>query len=320
MNDFSELPPDGMDLPRFSGIATFMRLPHVTDFTGYDIGIIGVPWDAGVTNRPGTRHGPRQLRDMSSLIRRYNGATWIAPFDDCRIADFGDVKVNPVDLDMTMQRVTDYMASVREAGVMPMVAGGDHMISLPVLRGLVADTGPVGMVHFDAHMDVNDSYFGGSKLTHGTPFRRAIEEGLLNPKRIVQVGIRGSRYDRSDEEYAQEVGIRVITIEEYFDLGIQEVIKEIHRVVGDQRTYVTFDIDALDPCYAPGTGTPEIGGYTPFDAQVMIRSLGDLNLIGADLVEVSPPFDQSGGTAIVGVNLMFELICVLSQARCRQRK
>ncbi len=319
MNNKTVLPPDGMDLPRFSGIATFMRLPHVTEFEGYDIGIIGIPWDAGVTNRPGTRHGPRQLRDLSSLIRRYNGATWVAPFDDCKIADFGDVKVNPVDLDMTMQRVTEYMAGIRNAGVMPMVAGGDHMISLPILRGLVGDTGPVGMVHFDAHMDVNDSYFGGSKLTHGTPFRRAIEENLLDPKRIVQVGIRGSRYDRSDEEYAQEVGIRVITIEEYFDLGIKKVIEEIHRVVGDQKTYVTFDIDCLDPCYAPGTGTPEIGGYTPFDAQVMIRSLGDLNLIGADLVEVSPPFDQSGGTAIVGVNLMFELICVLSQARCRQK-
>ncbi|MFD2206799.1 agmatinase [Kiloniella antarctica] len=319
MSTNTVLPPDGMDLPRFSGIATFMRLPHVTEFEGYDIGIIGVPWDAGVTNRPGTRHGPRQLRDMSSLIRRYNGATWVAPFDDCKIADFGDVKINPVDLDMTMQRVTDYMAEIRRMEIMPMVAGGDHMISLPILRGLVGDSGPVGMVHFDAHMDVNDSYFGGSKLTHGTPFRRAIEENLLDPKRLVQIGIRGSRYDRSDEEYAKEVGIRVITIEEYFDIGIQKVIEEIHRVVGDERTYVTFDIDCLDPCYAPGTGTPEIGGYTPFDAQVMIRSLGDLNLIGADLVEVSPPFDQSGGTAIVGVNLMFELICVLSQARCRQR-
>ncbi|MEH6632355.1 MAG: agmatinase [Halopseudomonas aestusnigri] len=319
MSNKTVLPPDGMDMPRFSGIATFMRLPHVTEFEGYDIGIIGVPWDAGVTNRPGTRHGPRQLRDMSSLIRRYNGATWVAPFDDCKIADFGDVKVNPVDLDMTMQRVTEYMAEIRRLGVMPMVAGGDHMISLPILRGLVGDSGPVGMVHFDAHMDVNDSYFGGSKLTHGTPFRRAIEENLLDPKRVVQIGIRGSRYDKSDEEYAKEVGIRVITIEEYFDLGIGKVIEEIHRVVGDQRTYVTFDIDCLDPCYAPGTGTPEIGGYTPFDAQVMIRSLGDLNLIGADLVEVSPPFDQSGGTAIVGVNLMFELICVLSQARCRQK-
>ena len=318
MSTNTVLPPDGMDLPRFSGIATFMRLPHVTEFEGYDIGIIGVPWDAGVTNRPGTRHGPRQLRDMSSLIRRYNGATWVAPFDDCRIADFGDVKVNPVDLDMTMQRVTDYMAEIRRLEIMPMVAGGDHMISLPILRGLVGDSGPVGMVHFDAHMDVNDSYFGGSKLTHGTPFRRAIEENLLDPKRVVQIGIRGSRYDRSDEEYAKEVGIRVITIEEYFDIGIEKVIDEIHRVVGKERTYVTFDIDCLDPCYAPGTGTPEIGGYTPFDAQVMIRSLGDLNLIGADLVEVSPPFDQSGGTAIVGVNLMFELICVLSQARCRQ--
>ena len=318
MSTNTVLPPDGMDLPRFSGIATFMRLPHVTEFEGYDIGIIGVPWDAGVTNRPGTRHGPRQLRDMSSLIRRYNGATWVAPFDDCRIADFGDVKVNPVDLDMTMQRVTDYMAEIRRLEIMPMVAGGDHMISLPILRGLVGDSGPVGMVHFDAHMDVNDSYFGGSKLTHGTPFRRAIEENLLDPKRVVQIGIRGSRYDRSDEEYAKEVGIRVITIEEYFDIGIEKVIDEIHRVVGKERTYVTFDIDCLDPCYAPGTGTPEIGGYTPFDAQVMIRSLGDLNLIGADLVEVSPPFDQSGGTAIVGVNLMFELICVLSQAMCRQ--
>ncbi len=299
--------------PRFSGVATFMRLPHVTDPALVDVALIGVPWDGGVTNRPGARHGPRALRDASSLMRRVNHATGVAPYTLARAADLGDVSVNPCDLTETLERVVAFYRDVAAAGAVPLSAGGDHFISYPILKGIVDPAAPVGLIHFDAHSDTTDAYFGGTKLTHGTPFRRAIEDGLLDPRRMVQVGLRGSMYDPHDLDYARGAGVRLMFIEEAFRLGSEGVVAEIRRVIGDRPAYLTFDIDMLDPVYAPGTGTPEIGGFTSAQALEMLRGLRGLDLIGGDVVEVSPPFDSSGITAITGATMMWEMLCLLAE-------
>ncbi len=311
-------PPDLNTMPRFAGVPSFMRLPVESDYTKLDIALIGVPWDGGTTNRAGARHGPREIRNMSSLIRRINHATGLAPFDLCRVADVGDTPVNPINVIDTLDRVHDFYDQIVKAGVVPLSAGGDHLVTLPILRA-VAARWPVGMVHFDAHSDTTDSYFGGEKYTHGTPFRRAVEEGLLDPKRVVQIGIRGALFDAGDLDFARDSGMRIITIEEFHDLGIDAVIAEARRVAGDGPTYVSFDVDGLDPVYAPGTGTPEIGGFTTHEAQRMIRGLQGLDLIGGDVVEVAPPFDPSGNTALVGATLMFEILCALADAVDRRR-
>jgi guanidinopropionase len=252
------------------------------------------------------------------MARNVHHVTGIKPFHLCNCADLGDSPVNPVDIDDTLARVEQFYNSVVEQGIMPLSAGGDHLITLPVMRALCRDEA-VGMVHFDAHTDTLDRYFGESRFTHGTPFRRAIEEGLLDPKRTVQIGIRGALYSDKDKEWGLEQGIRVMEIEECNDLGVDGVIEEARRVVGDGRTYISFDVDALDPVYAPGTGTPEIGGITTYEAQKMIRGLRGLNLVGGDVVEVSPPFDMSGNTALVAVTMMFEILCLLAE-QVSQRK
>ncbi len=315
----SFMPVSGMEMPRFSGIPTFMRLPHVLpddpDIDQVDIGLIGIPWDAGTTNRPGARHGPRQLRDLSTMIRLVHPVSKVNPFALCNCADLGDVRVNPTDVEGTLTRITDAYAPLIAKGIVPLTAGGDHLTSLPVLRAVAAE-GPVGMIHFDSHTDLNDSYFDGDRFTHGTPFRRAIEEGLLDPARVVQIGIRGAAYDAgSDLDWGRAQGVTIIEIEEYFERGPRDVMAQAREIAGDGPTYVSFDIDVVDPAYAPGTGTPEIGGPTAHEAQLLVRGLAGLNLVGADLVEVSPPFDPSGGTAWVGASLMFELLCVLAPAK-----
>ncbi len=311
-------PLSGAVLPRFAGPITFMRLPNVSEPAGLDIALVGVPWDGGTTNRAGARHGPRQIRDLSTLVRRVHPLSGVQPFKLCKCADLGDAPVNPIDLHDTLKRVEDFFTSVHEAGVWPLTAGGDHLITLPIFRAIARER-PLGMVHFDAHSDTNDRYFGDNPYTHGTPFRRAIEEGLLDPKRTVQIGIRGGLYTEGDNQWGLEQGIRMITIDELYDLGVDAVIAEARRVVGDGATYVSFDVDGLDPVYAPGTGTPEIGGFTTFEAQKMLRGLRGLNLVGGDVVEVAPPFDPSGNTALVGATLMFEILCLLAEVRAQRR-
>ena len=309
-------PRSGADLPRFAGIPTFMRLPHVDMAKAaqeVDIGVVGVPWDGGTTNRADARHGPRQLRDLSTMVRNVHHVTGTMPFSIASCADLGDVSVNPVDLMDTLERVGAFYTDLHAAGVKPLTAGGDHLIMLPVMRGIVEAGRPLGMVHFDAHTDTWDRYFGGHKYTHGTPFRRAIEEGLLDPKRTIQIGIRGSLYTPDDKEWGLSQGIRVIEIEEYFDLGPDKVAEEAQKVAGGGPVYISFDVDGLDPVYAPGTGTPEIGGYSTAEAQRMLRGLRGLDIVGADLVEVAPPFDQSGNTALVGVTMMFEMLCLMAE-------
>ncbi|MDV4146248.1 agmatinase [Shimia sp. FJ5] len=316
MSDPFFQPISGFDLPRFAGVPTFMRLPHV-DLEGarigeVQVGLIGTPWDSGTTNRPGPRHGPRQLRDMSTMIRAQNGATGVRPFELVNCADLGDVAPNPADIIDSMERITAFYDRVVAGGILPLTGGGDHLCSLPILRS-VAKAGPVGMVHFDSHTDLFKDYFGGTQYTHGTPFRRAIEEGLLDPKRVVQIGIRGTAYDSEDRDFADAVGVRVIPIEEYFARGLDDVMTEAREIVGEAETYVSYDIDFIDPAFAPGTGTPEVGGPNSFEALQVVRKLRGLNIVGADLVEVSPPFDQSGATAFLGVSVMFELLCLLAE-------
>ncbi|MFO0987062.1 MAG: agmatinase [Alphaproteobacteria bacterium] len=309
------LPVSGNVLPRFAGIPTFMRLPHLgladAAAAGVEIGIVGVPWDGGTTNRPGARHGPRQMRDQSTLMRNVHHVTGVEPYRLARCADLGDTPVNPVDLADSLARIERFFAAMHAAGIAPLAAGGDHLVTLPILRALGRGR-PLGLVHFDAHTDTWDRYFGAYEYTHGTPFRRAIEEGVLDPKRTVQIGIRGSLYTPEDKDWGLAQGIRVIEIEEFQRLGVAGTVAEARRVAGGGPVYVSFDVDGLDPVYAPGTGTPEIGGFTTAEAQQMIRGLGGLDIVGADVVEVSPPFDPSGMTALVGVTMMWEILCLVA--------
>ena len=307
-------PLSGLEVPRFAGIATFMRLPHIplNRARDIDIGLIGVPFDGGTTNRPGPRHAPRQMRDMSAFIRKVNPATRVNPYELVNVADLGDCPVNPADVKDSLRRIERYYARLVAKGIRPISAGGDHLVSYPIIKALGKDA-PLGMVHFDAHTDLFDGYFGGFRFTHGTPFRRAIEDGVLDPKRVVQIGIRGSMYDYDDRDFAASVGVRIIEIEEFSRLGVEETMKIARQIVGTGPTYVSFDIDGLDPAYAPGTGTPEIGGFTNREALAMLRLLDGLDIAGADVVEVSPPFDPSGLTALNGVTLMWELLCVMAR-------
>ena len=312
MSDPFFKPVSGFDLPRFAGVPTFMRLPHVAldapKIKDVDIGIIGVPWDSGTTNRPGPRHGPRQLRDASTMIRAQHPVSGIRPYEKLNCADLGDVSINPADIEDSMARITSYHKKLIEKGIKPLTAGGDHLTSLPVLRAL-AEKAPLGMIHFDSHTDLFHSYFDGTMFTHGTPFRRAVEENLLDPKRVIQIGIRGTQYDSEDLDFAKSVGIRVIKIDEFFDRGIQDVMAEAREIVGENGTYVSYDIDFIDPAFAPGTGTPEVGGPNSYEALKVVRELAGVKIVGADMVEVSPPFDPSSNTAYLGVSVMFELLC-----------
>ena len=312
MSDPFFKPVSGFDLPRFAGVPTFMRLPHVSldaaKISEVDIGIIGVPWDSGTTNRPGPRHGPRQLRDASTMIRAQHPVSGIRPYEKLNCADLGDVSINPADIEDSMNRITSFYKTVIEKGIKPLTAGGDHLTSLPVLRA-IAERGPLGMIHFDSHTDLFHSYFDGTMFTHGTPFRRAVEENLLDPKRVIQIGIRGTQYDREDLDFADSVGIRVVKIEEFFDRGIEDVMTEARAIVGEKETYISYDIDFIDPAFAPGTGTPEVGGPNSYEALKVVRELTGVKIVGADMVEVSPPFDPSSNTAFLGVSVMFELLC-----------
>ena len=295
-----------------------MRAPYREDWTPLDIGLVGVPFDGGVTNRTGARHGPREIRNQSSLIRKMNQSSGIDPHALCTIADVGDAWVqSPFNLETGLAEIQQFFEDIHQHNVVPVSAGGDHSITLPIFRAIAADR-PVGMVHFDAHCDTGDDYLG-SKFHHGAPFRRAVEEGLLDPLRTIQIGIRGSLNDPDVWKFSHDTGMRVVYMEEFYDLGVKAVIEEARRIVGSGPTYVSFDVDGLDPVYAPGTGTPEVGGFSTVEAQFMIRGLRGLNLIGGDVVEVAPPFDPSGNTALVGATMMFEILCVVAESVATRR-
>jgi len=300
--------------PRFAQPATFMRLPHVADPGGLDVAIVGVPYDGGTSYRPGARLGPREIRSQSSLIRPYSYFQKIAPFDVLNVADVGDVDPPPVSIEKAYEAIEARIGEIADAGARPLVVGGDHSISLPVLRALATRHGPLALVQVDAHIDTWDEYFGG-KYFHGTPFRRAIEEGIVEGKRFVQVGIRGPMYGEDDFDFHREHGITMIDIDQVKARGIAWAIGEIRRVLTGP-SYLTFDIDGVDPAFAPGTGTPEVGGLTSHEAQQLVRGLAGLPLVGADVVEVAPIFDGPGQiTALLAANLMFEFLCAIARPR-----
>lgn len=308
-------PRDAFISPRFSQPPTFMRLPYRTDLIGVDVALVGIPFDSGTSYRPGTRLGPREIRSQSSLIRPYNHFQQVAPFDRLNVVDAGDVDASPVSLDIAHAAIDQHVRGVVAAGAMPLAIGGDHSISLPVLRALAGKHGPLGLVQFDAHIDTWDEDFG-SKLFHGSSFYYAVTEGLVDPRRFVQVGIRGPMYGPGDFAFHRDRFIAVMDIDEVFRLGLDGVLARIRTVIGAGPVYVTFDIDAVDPAYAPGTGTPEVGGLSSHDAQVLVRGLAGLQIVGGDIVEVSPPFDGPGQiTSLLAANLLFELVCVLARGR-----
>lgn len=298
--------------PRYTEIATFMRTPLADSLVDLDIALVGVPYDGGVTNRAGARHGPQEIRVMSKMMRTIHHVTKINPFELCNIADVGDVRFNGVyDHEAVNRDIEAFYAQLHAAGVIPLSAGGDHSITYPIFKGIVKD-GPIGLIHIDAHTDTWDE-FSGSKFMHGSPFRRACEDGLLDPKRTIQIGIRGAQNTEEGWNYSLEKGMRVVFMEEFAELGVDAIIEETRKIVGDLPTYISFDVDGLDPVYAPGTGTPEIGGITTMEAQKLLRGLRGLKLIGGDVVEVAPPFDQTGNTALVGATLMYEILCLLAE-------
>jgi len=289
-----------------------MRAPLATNLNSLDIALVGVPYDGAVEARSGARHGPRQIRDMSSMMRAIHHVTRINPYKLCRIADVGDVHFKQIfDVVASHADITSFYERLHKSGIVPLSAGGDHSITLPIMRAIAVDH-PVGLVHIDAHTDCCDEEMN-SKYSHGTTFRRAVEEGLLEPKRTIQIGIRGAANSDECWEFGPKHGIRIVYIEEFNKLGVEKVITEARRVVGEGPTYVSFDIDSIDPSYAPGTGTPEIGGLTTIEAQGLIRGLRGLNLVGADVIEVSPPFDSSGNTALIGATIMYEILCILAE-------
>ena len=305
-------PLSSMTTPRFADIATFFRLPVIKDLKELDYCICGVPWDGGTTNRPGARHGPREVRNSSSLIRLYHPVSLKSPYNKYNIADIGDCPVNPADLQDSLNKIENYYNEINKSNVIPLSIGGDHLVSLPILRAL-AKKGPVALFQFDSHSDTWDSYFGGYKYTHGTPFRRAVEENLIDPRKYVILGIRGSLYDPDDMKWARDQGITIITIDEYYEMGFKKSMEIVQDILGNTPTYLTFDIDGVDPTYAPGTGTPEVGGFNVREAQLIIRKLNKINFIGADVVEVSPPFDLNNMTSLVGATIAFEILCTMTK-------
>ena len=302
--------------PRYAEIPTFMRMPYRPDLQDVEIGLIGVPFDLGVTHRPGARHGPRAVRDRSSVMGLQHHHSKIIPCDLCRVADIGDVRIGDrFSLERGIEWIGAFYQKIAEAGIVPLSVGGDHSISFPILKALGAKQ-PLGLVHVDAHCDTMAD-LDGSKFHHGGPFRNAVEAGVLDPKRTVQIGIRGNSEPFWDFSYAS--GMRVIHIEEFHEMGLRAVIQEARRVVGQGPTYISFDVDGLDPSFAPGTGTPEIGGLTTIEGQAIIRGMQGLHLVGGDVVEVSPPFDPTGNTALIGAAMMFEILCVLADSVASRR-
>ena len=310
MSKILHQPLGGNQMPRFAGPGTMMRLPARESAAGLDACFVGVPLDIGTSNRSGARFGPRAMRNESVLLRPYNMATRAAPFDSLSVADIGDVAINTFNLQKSIPIIQAAYDEILSHGAIPLTLGGDHTVVLPILRAMAKKHGPVGVVHIDAHTDINDHMFG-EEITHGTPFRRAVEEGLLDCKRVVQIGVRGTGYAADDFDWSTEQGFRVVQAEECWHKSLAPLMAEVRKQMGDGPVYISFDIDGLDPAFAPGTGTPEIGGLTIHQGLEIIRGCRSMNVIGGDLVEVSPPYDLSGNTALTGANLLYEMLCVL---------
>jgi agmatinase len=304
-------PAFGSDLQPFMGIPSFMRLPATRELSGVDVTVMGVPFDSGVSYRSGARFGPRKIREASLTLWGYNSTLKISPTEALKIVDYGDVSVIPTSIEHTMTAITKTAGEVLDAGTTLISLGGDHSITLPLLRAHAQKYGPLSLVHIDAHIDTWEAEFEAVPYSHGTPFRYATQEGLIRKGEYVQIGIRGPVSNANDYADAAELGARTITIHEVFDRGISEILKEVHqRMQG--HVYVSIDIDAADPAYAPGTGTPEVGGLSSYQLLQLVRGLHGLNLVGFDLVEVSPPYDHGDITAVLASNIVFEYLSLLA--------
>ncbi|MEP1962948.1 agmatinase [Tateyamaria sp.] len=303
-------PISGNELARFSGPGTFMRLPTSNELQKLDVAVLGVPMDIGTSWRSGTRFGPKEVRSQSAMIRPYNLATGAAPFDSLQVADIGDLAINTFSLSDSLRIISESYAAILNYDAVPMAIGGDHSITLPILRAMAKRHGPVALIHVDAHGDVNDEMFG-ERETHGTVFRRAHEEGLIQADKTYQVGLRGTGYSAEDFSEAAVWGFQQFPAQELWGRDLSALGAEVRRDIGDLPTYISYDIDSLDPAFAPGTGTPEIGGLTTPQALQLIRALRGVNVVGCDLVEVSPPYDTTGNTALTGANLLYEMLCIL---------
>ena len=303
-------PLGGNEMPRFGGPATMMRLPFAPSARGIDAGFIGIPMDHGTSNRPGTRLGPRQIRDESRMLRPYNMATGAAPFEHLQVADLGDVAINTFDLKKTVDIITAHYREVLGHGTIPLTLGGDHTLTWPILRAIKERHGPVALIHVDAHADINETMFGET-VAHGCPFRRAWEDGCLINDKVFQIGLRGTGYAPEDFDWARDQGWTVVQAEECWGKSLVGLMRIIRERIGDAPVYISYDIDSLDPAFAPGTGTVEPGGLSTWQALEIIRGAAGLRIVGGDLVEVSPPYDPSGNTALIGANLLYEMLCVL---------
>jgi agmatinase len=308
-------PTDATQIPRYAGPATFARLPRTDEVSSADVAVLGVPFDSGVSYRPGARFGPGHIRASSKLLRPYNPALAVEPFGQHQVADAGDVAVNPFDLGEAIAQIQAASDDVRADGAKLLTIGGDHTIALPLLRSLARDHGKIAVLHFDAHLDTWDTYFG-APYTHGTPFRRASEEGLLDLERCLHMGTRGPLYSGQDLEDDHLLGFQVIRSDDYQSDGVASIVNRMRSRLGDAPVYVSIDIDVLDPAHAPGTGTPEAGGLTSRELLNTLRSLVGLNIIGADIVEVSPPYDHAEITGIAAAHVAYELLSVLA---CNRR-
>ncbi len=309
MSKFNQ-PLGGNEMPRFGGPATMMRLPAQVGAKGLDVAFVGIPMDIGTSNRPGTRLGPRQIRDESRMLRPFNMATGAAPFEHLQVADIGDVPINTFDLKKSVDIITEFYDGVLADGAIPLTLGGDHTLTWPILRAIKKKHGPVALIHVDAHADINDTMFG-EKVAHGCPFRRAWEDGCLLNDKVFQIGLRGTGYAPEDFDWGRDKGWTVIQAEECWHRSLVPLMEKVRRVIGDAPCYLSYDIDSLDPAFAPGTGTVEPGGLTIWQGLEIVRGAAGLNIVGGDLVEVSPPYDPSGNTALIGANLLYEMLCVL---------
>jgi agmatinase/guanidinopropionase len=309
----------GAELEPFHGITTFMRLPATRDLDGVDVAVVGIPFDSGTTYRSGTRFGPRRIRESSSLLWGYNEALGVFPTKALKVIDYGDVDTVPTDISATMEKISEEVTAILVEDVAVLALGGDHSITLPLLRVHAAKYGPPAVVHFDSHPDTWPEEFGGQPYSHGTPFRRAIEEGLIDTRAYVQVGIRGPTSSPEDLADARELAASVMTIDQVFDLGIPAVVGKVRSTVGDRPVYVSLDIDSVDPAFAPGTGTPEVGGLSSYQILQLVRGLRGLNIIGFDLVEVCPAYDHGDITSILAANLAFEFLSLLAVGRASEQ-
>ncbi|MBS9716830.1 agmatinase [Pseudohalocynthiibacter aestuariivivens] len=309
-------PLGGNDMPRFGGLPTMMRLPLQETAKGLDACFVGIPMDIGTSHRSGTRFGPRQIRAESAMIRPYNMWSKVSPFDSLQIADIGDIAIDTFDLKNSVKIIEEAYDEILEHNVIPLGIGGDHTLTYPILRAIRKKHGPVGLIHVDAHADINDLMFG-EKIAHGTPFRRAVEDDLLDLNRVVQIGVRATGYEADDFDWPRKQGFRVVQAEEIWYKSLAPLMGEVREQMGDSPVYISFDIDSFDPAFAPGTGTTEPGGLTSIQGIEAIRGCVGLNIVGCDLVEVSPPYDHTGATANLAANILFEMLCVLPGVKPR---